>query len=165
MVAVALSQLAVPMLSRGYLRKRRARGGYQPRYFVIDVACGCLRYYPDERSAQSGDGGGIQLEELCAVFAETPAKHQGRRIKLIGSHRSWTLLAATRSDALGWARALALARERAMIAASSTAHDGAHGIHALGARVTFLRAEHERLTRHAKALRELKARDAMVVCL
>ena len=94
------------------------------------------------------------------IFVEPPAKHRGRGLKLIGNDRAWTLLATTREEAFGWTRALSLARERAVLADPPQGH-----LNATRIRVDTLRAEHQRLTRHAAALRELKARDAMVISL
>ena len=157
--APALARLVTPQVSKGYLRKRkRARGGYDSRFFVLDSGSGELRYYADERTANQsqstntsagpavdGTGGVIALDLVCAVFNE-PAKKGGCGVKLIGNEREWTLVAPSRqqvpelsppqpdypgrswqiacdySEAIGWARALHIARARAVVRLLSLRH-------------------------------------------
>ena len=217
--AEALARLCVPLLSRGYLRKRKRGpgGGYQPRFFVLDRAAGEPRYYKDERAARAakdddvalapqkscspprhaagGGSGSIRLAQLCGVFHE-PSKKNGCGLKLIDDEREWHLVAPSRAEAVGWARSLTVARGRALVSthtcacycpslpkkaqcargraqerAAAVAGAGQEGSGSaqdqslLRQRVAALREENARLQRQARALRELRARDASILSL
>jgi hypothetical protein len=168
----ALSQFVLPLVTRGYLRKKRGTGtgGFQSRYFMLEFGREPqLRYYTGQMQMPTGQfrpNGGVSiiLADICSVFVQPPSKRGGKAIKLIGQSRTWTLLATSRPEAIGWSAAIQLAQVPAF--RGSFVKQVTTATHELTSQIALLKGKGKELERKVTALRQLlRHDDAMVLSL